>query len=434
MYAGVWRGRVFLVTTPTAGWSGARRDGAAVDQSDDGEVGAVRVGVERPAGEPQAAGHGRHDGVLPSGSCATGPATATREAGRGADGGVAARARDREAGEDARAREVDVLAHGGSLPSRCRSGTVASVTVREVLVKSEGLARMPRIELVSSARRHRRHRHRGAHRTGERPQRAVAGRAAARRRGRRRPRDRRRRPARRTCARRWTFLAGSGVDLIITSGGLGPTADDLTAEVVARFQGRPPALDAELERHIAAIVERLSAGRGWRIDPEATAAATRKQALVPDGAGVLDPVGTAPGLVVPVADGRAGPAGRGAARAAARAAADVAGRPRPPRGAAPPWRTASELRQRTIRLWGTPGVRAGRDAARARGRPLDGLEITTCLRDGELEIVTRFAPAGAGGLRRVRAVVATAFADTLFSTDGRTVDEIVADAAARARA
>ncbi len=35
------------------------------------------------------------------------------------------------------------------------------------------------------------------------------------------------------------FLAGSGVDLILTSGGLGPTADDLTAEVVAEFQGRP---------------------------------------------------------------------------------------------------------------------------------------------------------------------------------------------------
>ena len=34
------------------------------------------------------------------------------------------------------------------------------------------------------------------------------------------------------------FLARSGVDLIITSGGLGPTADDLTAEVVAAAQGR----------------------------------------------------------------------------------------------------------------------------------------------------------------------------------------------------
>ena len=42
------------------------------------------------------------------------------------------------------------------------------------------------------------------------------------------------------------FLAGEGVDLIVTSGGLGPTADDLTAEVVGRFQGRAPLVDAEL--------------------------------------------------------------------------------------------------------------------------------------------------------------------------------------------
>ena len=33
------------------------------------------------------------------------------------------------------------------------------------------------------------------------------------------------------------FMADEGVDLIITSGGLGPTADDMTAEVVARFRG-----------------------------------------------------------------------------------------------------------------------------------------------------------------------------------------------------
>ena len=39
------------------------------------------------------------------------------------------------------------------------------------------------------------------------------------------------------------FLAAQGMDLIITSGGLGPTADDLTAEVVAAFAGRPLAVD-----------------------------------------------------------------------------------------------------------------------------------------------------------------------------------------------
>src|ERR671920_1251035 len=47
------------------------------------------------------------------------------------------------------------------------------------------------------------------------------------------------------------FLAEQGVDLIVTSGGLGPTADDLTAEVVAGFSGRSLKLDERLEARIA---------------------------------------------------------------------------------------------------------------------------------------------------------------------------------------
>ena len=49
------------------------------------------------------------------------------------------------------------------------------------------------------------------------------------------------------------------MDLIITSGGLGPTADDLTAEVVAEWAGRPMELDVALEGRIGAILERLRA-------------------------------------------------------------------------------------------------------------------------------------------------------------------------------
>ena len=46
------------------------------------------------------------------------------------------------------------------------------------------------------------------------------------------------------------FLADQGVDLILTSGGLGPTADDMTVEVVARFSGRELVLDEQLEQRI----------------------------------------------------------------------------------------------------------------------------------------------------------------------------------------
>ena len=47
------------------------------------------------------------------------------------------------------------------------------------------------------------------------------------------------------------FMAGEGLDLILTSGGLGPTADDLTAEVVGKAQGRAMVLDEALEERIA---------------------------------------------------------------------------------------------------------------------------------------------------------------------------------------
>jgi nicotinamide-nucleotide amidase len=219
------------------------------------------------------------------------------------------------------------------------------------------------------------------------------------------------------------FLAGTGASLLITSGGLGPTADDLTAEVVAGFQGRRLVLDAGLERRIGAIVERLMARRGWRADPASTAAGVRKQALVPVGATVLDPVGTAPGLVVPPADGRDGPT--------------VLVLPGPPAELQGMWSAAlatapveralagrTELRQETVRLWGTLEAQLAA-VLRDHEAELAGLEITTCMRDGELEIVTRYAPAEQPAYDRLSEVLAGSFAATSFST-GPTLDEIVA--------
>ncbi|MET0765097.1 MAG: competence/damage-inducible protein A [Blastococcus sp.] len=220
-----------------------------------------------------------------------------------------------------------------------------------------------------------------------------------------------------------TFLAGTGVALIITSGGLGPTADDLTAEVVASFQGRPSAPDPALERRIGEIVERLMERRGWRADPEATAAGVRKQAQVPAGATVLPPVGTAPGLVVPPAEGRTGPT--------------VLVLPGPPAELQGMWTAAvaagpvqraiagrEELRQETVRLWGTLEAQLAA-TMREHEAELAGLEITTCLRDGELEIVTRFAPPAQPAYDRFGAVLAETYGDTVFST-GPTLDDLVA--------
>ncbi|PZU42798.1 MAG: competence/damage-inducible protein A, partial [Arsenicicoccus sp.] len=87
---------------------------------------------------------------------------------------------------------------------------------------------------------------------------------------------------------------------------------------------------------------------------------------------------------------------------------------------------ATELRQETVRLWGT--LEAQLAATLREVEPeLAGLEITTCLREGELEIVTRFPTAAQPVYDRFAAVLAERYAGTLFST-GPTLDELVAAA------
>ncbi len=76
---------------------------------------------------------------------------------------------------------------------------------------------------------------------------------------------------------------------VITTGGLGPTRDDMTKTVVAELFGRPLVLDAAL---LAALEARFKRMGRWPMP-----AANRSQAEVPDGATVLpNPRGTAPGL------------------------------------------------------------------------------------------------------------------------------------------
>lgn len=222
------------------------------------------------------------------------------------------------------------------------------------------------------------------------------------------------------------FMAGHGLDLVITSGGLGPTADDLTAEVVGGFQGREMVLDDALEERIAEILRPL-AKRWPNIDLEAVRAGNRKQATIPAGAAVLEPVGTAPGLVVPPADGKQGPT--------------VVVLPGPPRELQPMWRVAvqtaelkaaipgaHEIRQRTMRLFGIPESEIAETLREAERRGLDisPLEVTTCLKRGEVEVVTRYEPALEPLYGEFEAFLAERHGETLFSRDGSTVDEQVA--------
>jgi nicotinamide-nucleotide amidase len=218
------------------------------------------------------------------------------------------------------------------------------------------------------------------------------------------------------------FMAGEGCELIVTSGGLGPTADDLTAEIVARFAGVEMELDEDMREEIARIVAGFA--RRLRFDPEALEVANRKQAMVPVGAETIDPAGTAPGLVVAV-DG--GPT--------------VIVLPGPPRELHAMWpealRTGAARRvldgaepylQQTVRLFGIPESEIAK-SLREIGEAVDlsKLEVTTCLRRGEVEVEIRHR----AGAEREREALAEGLVERhrefVFSLDGSTIDQQVAD-------
>ncbi len=216
------------------------------------------------------------------------------------------------------------------------------------------------------------------------------------------------------------FLAAEGVDLIVTTGGLGPTADDMTVETVARFCGRELTLDTELEAKIAAILKHLMA-RFSGVDFDAVRAANRKQALVPVDAHVLDPVGTAPGVVVP-------------------GTPTVLVLPGPPRELQAMWPAAvadgafqqaiagrTVYHQDTVRMFGLAESGLAETLRAAESLPgFADLEITTCLRRGEVEMVTRYEPHSAPAYAKLMELVRARHGQLVFSEDGSTVDDQVA--------
>ena len=208
---------------------------------------------------------------------------------------------------------------------------------------------------------------------------------------------------------------------IVTSGGLGPTADDMTVETVARFARLELVLDAALEDRITDILKRLMA-RFDNVDIDAVRAANRKQAIIPAGAHVINPVGTAPGVVVP-------------------GKPTIVVLPGPPRELQPMWPVAVETeavqraiagrttyRQEMVRMFGLPESGLA-DTLRDAEQNIDGfdrLEITTCLRRGELEIVTRYEPDAASVYTKLMELLRERHGREIFSEDGSLVDDQVA--------
>ena len=220
------------------------------------------------------------------------------------------------------------------------------------------------------------------------------------------------------------FLTDQGVDLIVTSGGLGPTADDLTVATVAEFCDRELLLDPELEEHIAGVIRRFRPDTP-DLDTGPTRIGIRKQAHVPAGATALPPTGTAPGVVIPAVNGD-------------RPVPTLVILPGPPGELQAMWpsavtspavaevlRRADDLRQETVRAYGLHEAQLAETLRRAEAEitGLDHLEITTCLRLGELDMVTRFASGDADIYRRLLDVLTEHHGRQIFSTDGSTIDD-----------
>ncbi len=213
-------------------------------------------------------------------------------------------------------------------------------------------------------------------------------------------------------------------DLIFTTGGLGPTADDLTAEMVGRFAGREMVLDEGMEETIHTILEGFA--RRMKFDADALREANRKQAMVPEGATPIEPSGTAPGLVVPAGDQL------------------VIVLPGPPRElhdmwpralATDPARKVLDRAQPyeafSIRMFGLPEselAKALREIEREDGARLDRLEITTCLRGGELITDVRHRAGDEAAAEGLRAGLERRLGRWTYSESGESIGEVVAKA------
>jgi len=208
-------------------------------------------------------------------------------------------------------------------------------------------------------------------------------------------------------------------ELCVVSGGLGPTHDDRTVELVARAAGVGLVLDEELHEEIGGIsrgfAKRL--GRPY-VDFEA---GVRKQATIPEGARSLGLAGTAPGLVlehgetvVVVLPGPPAELQRLWAKALETEPVQrVLARARPP-----------ELRR--LRFFGTSESAVAKALADAGGDG-NGVEATICARDFEIHVDLVVEPGAEARADELTEQLASPLERYLFSRDERPIEALVLD-------
>jgi nicotinamide-nucleotide amidase len=212
-------------------------------------------------------------------------------------------------------------------------------------------------------------------------------------------------------------LIADGYDLICTSGGLGPTHDDRTVQIVAEATGRPLVLDEAVLAEITGIVHGYAAQRG--VPVERLLPGARKQAMVPEGSHVLSPAGTAPGVIVP-------------------GSPTVVVLPGPPTELADVWRRALDhpalapllvepMERRILRFWSTPESAVARIWEQLGGDD-HGTETSICATRLEVEMVIRFGPEAAEAAHRLADGLIDEFGDAVYAQDDRSVEaRVVAD-------